>query len=392
MIETTPLRKKLLDLAISGKLVPKTGEWKTVKLGAVCHSIADGDHQAPPKADSGIPFLVISNIASGQIDFSDTRFVGEAYFRSLGASRVARRGDVLVTVTGSYGISAPVDTDRKFCFQRHIAVLKPRDIDRGFLLYALKSTQCQTYFDRVATGTAQKTVGLASLRNLPIPLPPLAEQKAIVKRLEELLVLEREIAADSAALDDLITAAKRKILGLAVSGKLVPKTGEWRVCELGEIARVLGGSTPPKGLLSTSGIPYFKVAEMNLPGNEKFLRYTSQYVLVSSRVKTFPSNTIVFPKNGGALLTNKKRILFSESICDLNTGGIILKDASSIDYFFLWFQTVDFNFYVSGGVIPTINASVLKALKVPLPPLAEQKAIVKRVEELFAVLDAMKEV
>ena len=262
MIDTSPLRRRLLDLAVTGRLTadfrgdatgraarpraaaltrPLNGEgrfcrvdrenvengdalppgWRMVRLSEVCSSIADGDHQAPPQTKTGVPFLVISNVASGAIDFTNTRFVNDAYFRSLSENRVARKGDVLVTVTGSYGIAVPVNTDRDFCFQRHIAVLKPNGVDQRYLVYALQATASQKYFNKVATGTAQKTIGLAPLRNTPLPLPPLSEQKEIVRRLEGMLARERGIAEDSAALDALVAAAKRKILQLAVSGRLI---------------------------------------------------------------------------------------------------------------------------------------------------------------------------
>ena len=162
--------------------------WKWVRLIDLCKSISDGDHQPPPQVPSGIPFLVISNVSSGDIDFSNTRYVPKEYFRNLSNDRIAGKGDVLFTVTGSYGIPVKVDCDQQFCFQRHIALLKLL-IDWDYLFYTLKSPVIKSQCDAVATGTAQKTVGLKSLRSMLIPLPPLAEQKRIVAKLEEILPL-----------------------------------------------------------------------------------------------------------------------------------------------------------------------------------------------------------
>ena len=162
--------------------------WKWVRISDLCKSIADGDHQPPPQVPNGIPFLVISNVSGGSLDFSNTRFVPGDYFKSLSPERVAERGDILFTVTGSYGIPVKVDCDASFCFQRHIALLKLM-LDWDYLFYALKSPVIKNQCDATATGTAQKTVGLNSLRNMILPLPPLAEQKRIVARLEELLPL-----------------------------------------------------------------------------------------------------------------------------------------------------------------------------------------------------------
>ena len=108
--------------------------WAWVRLSIICKSIADGDHQPPPQVSSGIPFLVISDVSSGQIVFSKTRFVPLSYYQTLSENRVPEQGDLLFTVTGSYGIVVPVMTERQFCFQRHMALLKPP----CFLLYGLQ--------------------------------------------------------------------------------------------------------------------------------------------------------------------------------------------------------------------------------------------------------------
>lgn len=162
--------------------------WKWVRLIDLCKSIQDGDHQPPPQVPKGIPFLVISNISSGKIDYSNTRYVPPSYYEALPSERVAEQGDILFTVTGSYGIPIKVTSNQQFCFQRHIALMKLMIVG-DYLFYILRSPAVQLQCDAVATGTAQKTVGLKSLRNIVLPLPPLAEQKRIVARLEELLPL-----------------------------------------------------------------------------------------------------------------------------------------------------------------------------------------------------------
>lgn len=100
----------------------------------------------------------------------------------------------------------------------------------------------------------------------------------------------------------------------------IPESWQW--VRLGDVVQFMSGNTPSKDALVSEGIPYFKVAEMNLPGNECVLKHTSLYVSKAATIKKFPKGTIVFPKNGGAMLTNKKRILGQESVCDLNTGGL----------------------------------------------------------------------
>ena len=163
--------------------IPESWEW--VRLELVSKSITDGDHQAPPKAVDGVPFLVISNVSTGNIDFAHTRFVSNKYYSALSEDRKANENDILFTVTGSYGIPVKVNTTYKFCFQRHIALIKPL-IDTDYLTMVLGSPLIKKQCDATATGTAQKTVGLSVLRNFIIPLPPLNEQKRILERLVEI--------------------------------------------------------------------------------------------------------------------------------------------------------------------------------------------------------------
>ena len=163
--------------------------WCWSRLLTLCKSISDGDHQPPPQVPSGIPFVVISNVSSGKIDLSNTRFVSHDYYENLHESRIPCRDDILFTVTGSYGIVIPVDTEDAFCFQRHIALLKPLQITTEFLSTWLNTPIVYEQCKHCATGTAQKTVGLNSLKNILIPIPPINEQVRILEQLEEVLPL-----------------------------------------------------------------------------------------------------------------------------------------------------------------------------------------------------------
>ena len=163
--------------------------WTWARLSSASISIADGDHQPPPQVQKGIPFLVISNVSGGSVDFSNTRYVPKEYFDSLPEIRIPASGDLLFTVTGSYGIVIPVETEKKFCFQRHIALIKLRFLSSNFMRLWLSSPLVYEQCKKSATGTAQKTVGLASLKELLIPVPPLKEQERIVNKLNALLEL-----------------------------------------------------------------------------------------------------------------------------------------------------------------------------------------------------------
>ena len=161
-------------------------EWKRVRLGDCCRSISDGDHLPPPKTDSGIPFVTISDIHNNRFDLSNTRFVPEAYYEAIDQKRKIQKGDVLYSVVGSYGIPVFANESLKVAFQRHIAILRPSgEIEPRFLYYSMLNRDFFLKADAVAVGAAQKTITLAALRGLEIALPPLPIQRRIATILSD---------------------------------------------------------------------------------------------------------------------------------------------------------------------------------------------------------------
>lgn len=157
------------------------------KLADVCVSIADGDHQPPPKADSGIPFVTISNITNtNKFDFTSTMFVSQEYYDGLDDKRRARTGDILYSVVGSFGIPVFMKEEKKFVFQRHIAILRPDPIKivPAFLYYTMLSRDFYMKADSVALGAAQRTISLTALRGMEIEVPSYEMQKRIVNVLK----------------------------------------------------------------------------------------------------------------------------------------------------------------------------------------------------------------
>jgi type I restriction enzyme S subunit len=170
--------------------------WEWASVDQLVGHLTDGDHQAPPQTEQGIPFLVIGNVRSGEIDFSDTRFVGETYYKSLDPSRQPRLGDLLYTLVGSYGIPVRVTTEKPFCIQRHMAILRPHQHSpMSYLTMAMESNNVFKQATAVATGTAQMTVPLAGLRRIAIRLPPITEQERITAEVDRRFSLLRKTEA-----------------------------------------------------------------------------------------------------------------------------------------------------------------------------------------------------
>ncbi|MCT7943621.1 restriction endonuclease subunit S [Shewanella holmiensis] len=170
--------------------------WEWCYLQDLFSVVTDGDHQAPPKAESGIPFLVIGNLNTGSVRFENSKFVPNEYYEKLDWSRQPRVGDLLYTVTGSYGIPIIVNENKPFCVQRHVAILNSSSFTPiEYVCYVLSSKYSYEFATSVATGIAQKTVPLSGLRRMPIPLPPTSEVNHIVAKVDELMALCDQLKA-----------------------------------------------------------------------------------------------------------------------------------------------------------------------------------------------------
>ncbi len=143
-----------------------------------------------------------------------------------------------------------------------------------------------------------------------------------------------------------------------------------------------GSGFPKKYQGQTSGkYPFYKVGDMNLPGNEERMttsrNYISEEVRSELRAKVFPPGTIIFPKIGAAIATNKKRILTEPSCIDNNVmAAIPNSEFVSSEFLLLWFRSVDLSDFASDANPPSIKASTVKQWPVAIPSTDEQCHIV----------------
>ena len=183
----------------------------------------------------------------------------------------------------------------------------------------------------------------------------------------------------------------------------------WQVVRLGEFADVRSGIGFP---LDRQGreigtYPFIKVSDMNLAGNEKFIRFANNYVEHADAAELggtpLPENTVICPKVGAAIATNKKRILTVPTLIDNNMVGISLANQATCDprYLFYWFETVDLSDFANVSAVPSITGSRLKRATITLPPLPEQRAIadvldsideaIERTEAVIAATETLRD-
>ena len=183
------------------------------KLSVVCKRITDGTHQPPKWSLHGVPFLGISNITTGEIDFTSQKMISEQTYVELTRRCPVEVGDILYSTVGAtYGIPALVREAKKFAFQRHIAHIKPdfHLIDSRFLCAMLAAPGIKVQADKAAKGAAQKTINLTDLSEFQILIPPMPEQKVFVQRLDYIKSLRNAGVLSQTHLDSLFASLQHR--------------------------------------------------------------------------------------------------------------------------------------------------------------------------------------
>lgn len=192
--------------------------------------------------------------------------------------------------------------------------------------------------------------------------------------------------------------SKRKLANIEIKPTetdfSLPKS--WSLAPLFTLGDWAIGTGFPKREQGRTEGPYFflKVSDMNLPENEKII-VTAQNriddeIATRIRAKIHSIRTIIFPKIGGAIATNKRRILGRPSAIDNNCLGIIINDEINLDWAYLLLMSIDFTQYQAGTAVPALQQGVLEQIPVAIPPLAEQHRIVAKVDELMALCDKLE--
>ena len=191
--ELISLRKEQLaklDQLVKSRFVELFGdtpdeEKKT--MADICKIITDGTHQPPKFTSTGIPFLFVSNIVTNEIHYDAEKFISEETYAELIKRTPIAIGDILLSTVGSYGHPAVVKSDKPFCFQRHIAYLKPNAdmVNSEYLRGAILSADVQRQIDERVKGIAQKTLNLSEIRKLQLPLPSMEQQEQFAAFVEQ---------------------------------------------------------------------------------------------------------------------------------------------------------------------------------------------------------------
>lgn len=169
--------------------IPKS--WKWVRLGLISSQITDGEHKTPHRVSSFCGYYLLSarNVTNGAIKLDHVDYVDEKEYEIISKRCNPKRNDVLISCSGSIGRCCVVEDDNKYVMVRSAAMVSLIKVHPKWVMYCIHSTALQKQISNKAKATAQANLFQEPIKCLVIPLPPLAEQKRIVAKLEELLPL-----------------------------------------------------------------------------------------------------------------------------------------------------------------------------------------------------------
>lgn len=156
---------------------------------------------------------------------------------------------------------------------------------------------------------------------------------------------------------------------------------EWKSFLLGDVIEYANGSSFPNRFqgLKQKRYDFYKVSDMNNPKNFMYMveaeNTVDDEIVEKLKAKVHPKDTVIFPKVGAALLTNKRRILSKPSLFDNNIMGIKPKKELLPLYLYYFMLTIDFAKYVQSGAVPSINKTIIDNIPINLPSLPEQRKI-----------------
>lgn len=204
--------KALEENSCADEVLALPGNWVACCLDDIALKITDGEHATPVREDHGHYLLSARNVRDGFIDVADVDYVGTEEFERIRKRCDPNAGDILLSCSGSVGRVAVVDADNKYAMVRSAALIKhsQANVDSHYLSLALRSPYLQSQIERSSKQSAQANLFIEPIRRLVVHIPPLAEQRWIVAKVDELMalvdVLETQLATARTTAEKLMEA------------------------------------------------------------------------------------------------------------------------------------------------------------------------------------------
>ncbi len=325
-------------------------------------------------AEGDIGLIRIRDIKEGRV--TDTRYTGEYEDKYI-----VRSGDYLIGMDGEFGCyewkGENALLNQRVCrLEKFSSSIEPKFLLYGINKY-LKDIEAVTGF------TTVKHLSSKQIAQIKFPVPQVSEQKRIVEILDEAFK-----GIDAAIVNtEKNLANTREFFGNYIEAIFSSDDKNWTNCLIGEVCTLKSGTTVPVEIEKSDGdIPYVKVAEMTMEENLDGI-YTSIRFLNYADIKKnwiIPKGATIFPKRGGAILTNKKRMLLRDICLDLNIMAVIPSDRIIPEFLYIYFLNVDMRKLGNGSSIPQINNVDIAPLKFAFPSNKDEQ--LKVIEE-FKVIE-----
>jgi type I restriction enzyme S subunit len=362
-------------------------DWETKKLSDV-YDVRDGTHDSPKYIKSGYPLVTSKNLKSSGLDLSNTNLISETDYININKRSKVDVSDVLFAMIGTIGNPTIVLEEPKFAI-KNVALFKvPYDQDSRFLKYYLESDYVVRKMADESKGTTQKFVGLGYLRNFPIKLPSLPEQKRIVSILDDIFK-DANRAKEIAEMD---LENSKYLLESFLETIFNAPGNNWEDTNLGSIAKIKGGKRVPRGyqmLKEQTNYPYIRVSDFNDDGtvNRNNLKYIDERIYDQIRNYTITDKdmyisiagtigkTGIIPTelNGANLTENAAKLVFEK--------GIYNK--------YVYYFTRSKGFLEQAGLstrttaMPKLALARLSGIRIRIPKLySEQEIITEKIELL----------
>ena len=344
-----------------------------------------------------VPWLLSGEVAQGEI-WAATNFITQAGLQNSSA-KIFPKDTVLVAMYGATAGEVGILRFEAATNQAVCGIFPNDQFLPEYLYYVLLSKKDELVGK--AAGNAQPNISQGKIRDTPVPLTDKAEQSRIVAILDEafegIATARTNTEKNVQNARELFRTRLRSIFG-SVNGR--PLADGWHETQIKELGIVQSGAGFPMAVqgLIEGGIPFYKVSDMNIPGNEREMIYENNSITEATRrtlgASLFPSGSVIFPKIGGAIATNKKRIVTQDCCVDNNVMGVVPKvervDPEFLYYFFLGHDLREF---ANEAHLPSIRKTVVEEWKLSVPHrLDEQRRIVSELESLEEQVQSLERI
>lgn len=173
--------------------IPSSWQWSALADTVL---FIDYRGKTPNKIAGGVRLITAKNVKKGLIDLFPEEFLSESEYRTWMTRGLPQDGDVLFTTEAPMGNAAVVKLKERFALAQRVICFRPYGaVDPDFLTIQILSDPFQTILDDLATGLTAKGIKAAKLKRVPLAVPPVAEQRRIAAKVDELMALCDQLEA-----------------------------------------------------------------------------------------------------------------------------------------------------------------------------------------------------